>query len=170
MKIAFFINEKLQMEAKKTKEWKSLNLIMERMGSDLIVLYPKGEDNPLLPSHKKLSDLGNLKYAAIFNGKPFVFNMGEILYLESYYRKTSVMLKDGSMRIKARLNEEEQRLPKECFIRISRHNIVNMQHVRSVKGDEIEMVNGDVLYISHNRRKEFGKGYREFLKLNHILV
>jgi len=151
MKITFFIDEKLQMEVKKTKEWKSLNLIFERMGYDLIVLE-------------------NLKYAAFFNGKPFVFNMGEILYLESYYRKTSVMKKDGRMRIKATLNDEEQRLPKEWFIRISRHNIVNMQHVRSVKGEEVEMVNGDVLYISHNRRKEFGKGYRDFLKFNNILV
>ncbi len=151
MKITFFIDEKLQMEVKKTKEWKSLNLIFERMGYDMIIL-------------------GNLKYAAFFNGKPFVFNMGEILYLESYYRKTSVMIKDGRLRIKARLNDEEQRLPKEWFIRISRHNIVNMQHVRSVKGEEVEMVNGDVLYISHNRRKEFEKGYRDFLKFNDILV
>ncbi|MGC6175688.1 LytTR family transcriptional regulator DNA-binding domain-containing protein [Lacrimispora sp. 38-1] len=162
MKIAFLIDEKLQMEAEKTKEWKSLNLIFRQMGYDLIVLY--------LPFHKKLSDPENLKYAAFFNGKPFVFNMGEILYLESYYRKTSVMIKDGRMRIKARLNEEEQRLPKEWFIRISRHNIVNMHNVRSVKGDEVEMVNGDVLYISYNRRKEFGKGYRDFLRLNNILV
>lgn len=185
MKIAFFIDEKLQMEAKKTQEWiwgsnglkmdslsteKSLNLTFERLGYDLIVLYPKGEDNPLIPFHEKMSDLKNLKYAAFFNGRSFVFNMVEILYLESYYRKTSVMIRDGRMRIKARLNEEEERLPKEWFIRISRHNIVNMQHVRSVKGDEVEMINGDILYISHNRRREFGKGYRDFLKLNNILV
>nr|WP_314461361.1 LytTR family DNA-binding domain-containing protein [uncultured Clostridium sp.] len=155
MKIAFFIDEKLQLETKKTKEW---------------ICGNNGQANLLIPFHEKLYDLKKLKYAAFFNGKPFVFNLGEILYLESYYRKTSVMIKDGRMRIKARLNEEEERLPKEWFIRISRHNIVNMQHVKSVKGDEVEMANGDILYISHNRRKKFGKGYRDFLQLNNILV
>lgn len=135
-------------------------MIVEGTEYDLILLYPERQEKP-----NKL-----LKYAAFFNGKPFVFNMREILYLESYYRKTSIVIKNERMRIKARLNEEEGKLPKDWFVRISRHDIVNMQHIKAVKGDEIEMVNGDVLYIGHSRRKEFGRNYKAFLKLNNRLI
>lgn len=154
MKIAFFVDEKLQLEAKRTKEWICGNngLKIESFSTE------------------KRFNLEKLKYAAFFNGKQYVFNIREILYLESYYRKTSVMVKEGQIRIKARLNEEEEKLPNQWFIRISRHNIVNMHHVKSVKGDEVEMINGEVLYISHNRRKKFGNGYRDFLRSNNILV
>lgn len=147
MKIAFLIDQRVKM-------------IVEGTEYNMILLYPEKQENP-----NKL-----LKYAAFFNGKPYVFNMREILYLESYYRKTSIVLKNEKMRIKARLNEEEGKLPKEWFTRISRHDIVNMQHIKTVKGDEVEMANGDVLYISHSRRKEFSKNYRAYLTLNNRLI
>ncbi len=147
MKIALLIDQRLKM-------------IVEGTEYNMILLYSEMQEN----SNKLL------KYAAFFNGKPYIFNMKEILYLESYYRKTSIVIKNERMRIKARLNEEEGKFPKDWFTRISRHNIVNMQHIKTVKGDEIEMANGDVLYISHSRRKEFGKNYRAFLKLNDRLI
>lgn len=147
MKIALLIDQRLKM-------------IVEGTEYNMILLYPEMQEN----SNKLL------KYAAFFNGKPYIFNMKEILYLESYYRKTSIVIKNERMRIKARLNEEEGKFPKDWFTRISRHNIVNMQHIKTVKGDEIEMANGDVLYISHSRRKEFGKNYRAFLKFNDRLI
>ncbi|MBE5983514.1 LytTR family transcriptional regulator DNA-binding domain-containing protein [Lacrimispora sp. AGF001] len=147
MKIAFLIDQRVKM-------------IVEGTEYNMILLYPEKQENP-----NKL-----LKYTAFFNGKPYVFNMREILYLESYYRKTSIVLKNEKMRIKARLNEEEGKLPKDWFTRISRHDIINMQHIKTVKGDEVEMVNGDILYISHSRRKEFGKNYRAYLTLNDRLI
>jgi len=115
-------------------------------------------------------DLRHTKYITFFNGETFVFNISDIFYLESYYRKTSLMIKEGSLRINARLNDEEVKLPKDWFVRINRHNIVNMHHINSLKGDEVEMSNGEVLYISYGRKKEFEKCYRDFLKLNCILV
>jgi DNA-binding LytR/AlgR family response regulator len=147
-----------------------LNITADGMECDLILLYPKRHENPLNSDKKKIFNGKLLKYAAFFNGKPYVFNMREILYLQSYYRKTSIVVKEERMRIKARLNEEEGKLPKDWFIRISRHDIINMQHISTVKGDEVEMANGDILYISHSRKKEFIKCYGGFLKLNHILV
>lgn len=134
-------------------------LIDER--TDLIVLYPK---------NRSMADLEKMKYSAFFNGKFFAFMIREIYYLESYERKTSLMLKEGRIRIKARLNEEERKLPKEWFVRISRHNIINMHHVRSVIGEKVEIINGDILYVSHNRKKMFQKEYRIFLEFYNRLV
>lgn len=185
MKIACFVNEKQLLEAKKAEKWicgynglkvdyfsmeSRLNLAFERMGYDLIVLYSKRENHGLKQVDEKIFHLKQVKYLAFFNGKNFVFNIRDIFYLESYYRKTSVVMKDSSLRIRARLNEEEMKLPKDWFVRISRHNIVNMQHINSLKDDKVEMCNGKVLYVNYGRKKEFEKCYRNFLKLNCVLV
>ncbi|MDK2967483.1 MULTISPECIES: LytTR family DNA-binding domain-containing protein [Lacrimispora] len=129
--------------------------------TDLIVLYPK---------IRSMVNLEKMKYSAIFNGKFFALTIREIYYLESYDRKASLVLKEGRIRIKARLNEEERKLPKEWFVRISRHNIINMHHVRSVNDEKVEIINGDILYVSHNRKKMFQKEYRLFLEFYNRLV
>lgn len=185
MKIAFFLNEKQQLEAEKTQRSvcgnnslkvdyflmeEKLHLAFERMGYDVIVLYPTGkEDLPVL-IHEDILGLEQTKYMTFFNGKTCIYNLSDIFYLESYYRKTSVVIRTGKMRIKARLNEEENKLPKDWFIRINRHNIINMRFVKSVKDDEIEMRNGDVLYVNRGRKKKFEEHYKKFLKKNSKLV
>lgn len=121
----------------------------------MIVICPTGNIN-----------LHQTKYSVFFNGQSCILDIRDILYLESYYRKTSVVEGSGRMRIRARLNEEEEKLPKDRFFRINRHNIINMQYVRSVKGDAVEMQNGEILYVNGGRRKKFEKRYMEFLKEN----
>lgn len=185
MKIAFILNEKQQLEAKRTQRSvcgnnslkvdyflmeENLHLAFDRMGYDVIVLYPRGkEDLPAL-IHEDILGLKQTKYMTFFNGKTSIYNLVDILYLESYYRKTSVVIRTGKMRIKARLNEEEKKLPNDYFIRINRHNIINMQHVKSVTDDEIEMRNGEVLYVNRGRKKKFEEQYKKFLKTNFKLV
>lgn len=110
------------------------------------------------------------KYAVFFNGKSCVLDTQDIFFLESYYRKTSVVMVKGRIRIKARLDEEERKLPKDQFIRINRHNIINMQYVRNVKGEEIEMQNGELLYVNDGRKKNFRIKYRKFLKENNMIL
>ncbi|GLC81827.1 LytR/AlgR family response regulator transcription factor [Lacrimispora brassicae] len=113
-------------------------------------------------------NLRQTKYSVFFNGQSCILDIRDILYLESYYRKTSVVEGSGRMRIRARLDEEEEKLPKDRFVRINRHNIINMQYVRSVKGEAVEMQNGEILYVNGGRRKKFEKRYMEFLKENRM--
>ncbi len=114
--------------------------------------------------------LNQIKYAAFFNGQSCILDIRDIFFLESYYRKTSVVMTKGKIRIRARLDEEEKKLPDDQFVRINRHNIINMQYVRNVKGVKVEMQNGDVLYVNNGRKKEFNRRYREFLEENNILL
>ncbi|HBC99626.1 MAG TPA: hypothetical protein DC053_10110 [Lachnoclostridium sp.] len=146
-------NNRLQIDYFSIKEGRLFTL--ERALYDMIVISPKGNIT-----------LFQAKYSVYFNGQYCVLDITDILYLESYYRKTSVVAGSGSMRIRARLDEEEEKLPKDRFVRINRHNIINMQYVRSVKGDAVEMQNGEVLYVNSGRRKKFEKSYRDFLKEN----
>lgn len=169
MRIVFFTNEKqmpgleivcpgtwnnlLKVDCFSIKEGHFLTL--ECAVYDRIVIYPKDS-----------IDIHQTKYAVFFNGQSCILDVRDILYLESYYRKTSIVTGSGRMRIRARLDEEEEKLPKDRFVRINRHNIISMQYVRSVKGDAVEMQNGEILYVNGGRRKSFEKRYRDFLKNN----
>lgn len=119
---------------------------------------------------RKIVNLKQTKYIAAFNGYTYFFDLRDVLFLESYYRKTSVVTDQGRFRIRARLDEEEFKLPNERFVRINRHNIINMQYVRYVKGEQVRMINDDILYVNHSRRKKFIQRYREFLESNDMFV
>ena len=169
MRIAFFTNEKQTqgLEYVYPGTWNSrlkVDYFSIKEGHfttlgcsvyDMIVIYPKGN-----------SSLHPTKYPVFFSGQSAILDIRDILYLESYYRKTSVVAGSGRMRIRARLDEEEEKLPKDRFVRINRHNIINMHYVRSVRGEAVEMQNGEVLYVNDGRRKKFENRYREFLKEN----
>ncbi|WP_159441911.1 LytTR family DNA-binding domain-containing protein [Clostridium sp. Marseille-P2415] len=168
MKIVFYTNEKKLVESYFSME-DGLLPALERTACDMIVIYPKGET----VSSREIVRQANLirtKYTAFFNGQRCVLDTRDILFLESYYRKTSVVVKKGRIRIRARLDEEEKKFPNDQFIRINRHNIINMRYVRNVKGEAVEMQNGEVLYVNGGRKKKFEKKYRDFLKENCMLL
>jgi hypothetical protein len=153
---------------------------------DMIVIYPKGgrvscgeiirqvkmrgRSSVITLINGKTSHLKQTKYTVFFNGQSCVLDIRDILFLESYYRKTSVVVDEGRIRVRARLDEEEEKLPKDQFVRINRHNIINMQYVRNVKGEVIEMQNGEYLYVNDGRKKKFEKRYQEFLEVNFMLL
>ena len=157
---------------------------MERTVYDVIVVYPreeavfweklarrvnrKGRDHIVTLVNGKMAGWSQTKYTVFFNGQSCVLDTQDILFLESYYRKASVVVKRGRIRIRAKLNEEEGRLSGNQFIRINRHNIINMQYIRNVKGEAVEMQNGEVLYVSRGRKKKFRKVYGDFLEENHM--
>ncbi|WP_394525550.1 LytR/AlgR family response regulator transcription factor [Lacrimispora sp. JR3] len=185
MKIDFFSNEK-QLPGSKKEKNKRLLLALDCTAYDMIVIYSKGETvssgkvirqvkkrekcSVITLVNGKMSHLKQTKYRVFFNGQSFILDIQDIHFLESYYRKTSVVVDSGRIRIRARLDEEEEKLPKDQFVRINRHNIINMNYVRNVKGEAIEMQNGEYLYVNDGRKKKFEKRYREFLELNYMLL
>ena len=159
---------------------------LDRTVYDVILLYPcngkisfkdfirqvrtKVKSGIITLGNGKIVNLKQIKYIASFNGQTYFFDVRDILFLESYYRKTSVVTAQGKIRIRARLDEEEYKLPNEQFVRINQHNFINMQHIRYVKGDQVNMINGENLYVSKSRKKKFDKSYREFLELNEMFA
>ncbi len=150
---------------------------MEDTPYDLIVIYQKKKAvswREIAKWHRAGRKRGAspdiTKYTAYFNGRIRILDTRDILYLESYQRKTSVVVGRERLRIKAKLNEEEGKLPKDFFIRINRHNIINMQHIRNVEGETVEMGNGETLYINDGRRKIFERYYREFIEENSMIL
>lgn len=150
-----------------------LFLELERNSYDMVVIYPKERMiswKEIMKQIKTKEYESASKYIAPFNGQNHILDICDIQFFESYYRKTSVVLEEGRIRVRTRLDEEERRLPKEQFIRINRHNIINMSYIRSVKREEIQMQNGECLYINEGRKKKFERRYREFLESNYMLT
>lgn len=180
MKIAFFANDRVDYFFREESLFKAL----ERTAYDVIVIYPKketvcweevaktvnqaGKDRVVTLVNSEETGWDETKYTSFFNGHPRVCDVKDILFLESYKRKSSIVVRNNRLRIKARLDEEEKKLPEDQFVRISRHNIINMRHIKVVEGEALEMDNGEVLYISNGRKKKFHKRYGAFLKNNHM--
>ena len=136
---------------------------LKQKEKDSLIIYICGSKD----QWKKLS---RAKYTAVFNGQPIVYNMEDICFLESYDRKTSVVLGKKKIRVKARLDVEEQRLSNYHFARINQYNLINMLQISSMEGDEIHMANGEKLYLSSSRRKLFMEKYRQFTQENFSVV
>ncbi len=76
----------------------------------------------------------------------------EICYIRSRNKAVSVYTADGSYRITTSMKREEERLPKDRFVRISRDCLVNVGHIRRMEGREIILANGVRLPVSVRRR------------------
>lgn len=120
-------------------------------------------------SRESVLNVFQAKYTTVFNGKPSIWAMKDIYFLESYNRKTSVVMKEKKIRIKARLDVEEQKFPDDHFVRINQANLINMDHIGSMEGTDIYMENGEKLYLSSTRKKVFLGKYQRYIMEKHLL-
>lgn len=102
------------------------------------------------------------KFSASFNREVISLDMDDIFYFESYQRKTFVCTGKARYRIADRLDVVEKRLPEDRFLRIHQGYIVNLNHVRSVKNQELILTDGRSLEISFRRRREVSDRFRRY--------
>lgn len=91
----------------------------------------------------------------------------DILYFESEKRVIWIRLKDGSSRkFYNKLNNIEKQMKKEKvdFYRIHKSLLVNSQYIIRKAYNHVELINGIVLDISEERRKEFSKLYMKAIE------
>lgn len=177
MRVAFYSRERWKMEPQEALARTCYDMIViyseDKTGlcSEMIRQIKRNDRNSVITMEDNSADRQNgTKYTAFFNGQPCILDTGDIFFLESYHRKTSVVVEKERIRIRARLDEEEERLPEDSFVRINRHNIINMQYIRNVKGGLVEMQNGEVLYVNDGRKKMFEDKYQEFLRKNCLML
>lgn len=85
-----------------------------------------------------------------------------ILYIESQ-RKTQILLMvDGRRELHSTMQELEAQLP-ECFLRIQKSYIVNLNAISAVEKGCVLMDNGDLLSVSRSRLEEVKRRFEEVL-------
>lgn len=89
-----------------------------------------------------------------FDGRMIALQEEEIYYLFSVQKEVSVYDKDQSYRIGTNMKQEEERLPSASFFRIHRNCLVNLTHVKQMRGDFLVLRNGATLSVSSRRKKQ----------------
>ena len=87
----------------------------------------------------------------------------DILYLESRGKKVAIHTLKETIEIYAVLGELEQQLS-DSFYRCHRSYLVNMAYITEFDLDSITLNNGEQIYLTRKKHKEFAKTYMWYLQ------
>ena len=78
----------------------------------------------------------------------------DILYFQSAGRKINIVMKKEVRTFYGKLNEIEEKIPENLFLRIHKSYLVNKSYVKGFTYEWVKMLNGDVLNISKINRAD----------------
>lgn len=84
-----------------------------------------------------------------------IFAVSDIYYLEYQNRKILMVTKRGTYSLKGRITEIASHMMPYGFACPHKSFSVNLYYVKSIKGYDIHMVNGDLIPLSQKRSAEF---------------
>lgn len=83
-----------------------------------------------------------------------VVSVTDIAYIDVANHDLAYHLANGeTIIVRGTLSKTESSLDGTTFVRISNNCLANMAHIKEIKGTDIHMANGDVIYFSRSRRK-----------------
>lgn len=102
------------------------------------------------------------KIVAFQSKEVFILSFDEIIRIYAQDKSVYIKTKDNTYTTRLTIYEFESKADRRNFIRISRSEIVNLDYVKrldlSFTGTiAVELVNGDVSYVSRRKLKEFKK-------------
>ena len=80
-------------------------------------------------------------------------DVADVVYVESSRHRITVHTVDGVISFSGTLKEVEDQLASHSFFRSNSGYVLNLQHIKAIKGDDAVMSNGDILKISRSRKK-----------------
>lgn len=110
---------------------------------------------------------GNFYFQYKFQKNYYKVLIGDILYFESEKRIIWIYLENGSVRkFYDKLNNIEKKMKQEKvdFYRLHKSLLVNSRYIVRKAYDHVELINGKILDISEDRRKEIGALYIEAIE------
>lgn len=104
----------------------------------------------------------------IFESKQGTFRikLNDILYFESFDHYFKIATKSGDYEFKSTMAEIMEQISDSRFIQVHRSYIINYDNTSHIKYEEITMLNGDIIPISRDRRKEVRKIISEWERVN----
>lgn len=105
--------------------------------------------------------LGKKAVTLYSNRRPTTVCQRDIYYIMADGTQTVVFMKHTSCRSEKSLEQWEQELEREMFLRTHRSYIVNLGKIESI-GKEITLVSGEKILMSKRKRKEVESAYMEY--------
>lgn len=110
---------------------------------------------------------GNFYFQYQFKKSYYKILVNDIMYFESEKRVVKIYLKDGTIKkFYEKLNNIERRMKQEKvdFYRLHKSLLVNARYIVRKAYDHVELINGILLDISEDRRKELGALYVKLIE------
>ena len=99
-----------------------------------------------------------------FCKKQFRVSCGDILYFEKKGRQAVIHTIPENFKTNMTVSEIWKQLDERVFIQIHASYIINMEHLRSIEGDEAVMDNGDRILISRSHKQGIKEKHMEFVR------
>ena len=92
----------------------------------------------------------------VFESKQGTFRIkfNDILYFESFDHYFKIATKSGDYEFKSTISEIKEQISEARFVQVHRSYIINYDNTSHIKYEEITMLNGYVIPIGRDRRKE----------------
>ena len=114
----------------------------------------------LLKIDKKISR--NRRFAIRQNGNVFVEDYNNVIFCECRGHDVIVRCTDGEYSVYTSMRNIEENLPLS-FYRCHKSFIINMKFIKRIEKQELELMNGYVIYVSKARVKKLKQRYEEYL-------
>lgn len=114
---------------------------------------------------EQLSKLITLQQGKRFFRIPY----SEILYFETVDRKLRTVTTGKEYILDNKINEVDKMVAEKNFFRIHKSYLINLAYVKEYDQATVTMQNGDVVYMSRLRLKDFKESFRTYLKEEHKL-
>lgn len=99
-----------------------------------------------------------------FRRNQFRISYDDILYIEKKGRQAVIRTVTENFRANMTVNEIWEQLDSRVFIHIHVSYIINMEHLRSIEGDEAVMDNGERLLVARAHMQELKEKHMEFVR------
>lgn len=95
----------------------------------------------------------------VFENKQGAFRLkfDDILYFESFDHYFKIATKSGDYEFKSTMSEIKEQISEARFVQVHRSYIINYDNTSHINYEEITMLNGDIIPIGRDRRKEVRK-------------
>lgn len=91
------------------------------------------------------------------------FTIDEIYYFEYCYRKIIIYTQRGQFTFRGKITEVLNNMSQYGFATPHKSFVVNLHHVKSIKGYELTMMNGEVVPLSQKKSPMFRKQHSGYL-------
>ncbi|MCZ4245853.1 LytR/AlgR family response regulator transcription factor [Pedobacter punctiformis] len=115
----------------------------------------KAKDYLELKKSLSIQQVNNDRIFIKSEGKLIKILLNEILYIEAQGDYLKIVIPSATYTTQTTLKSMEEMLSLPNFFRIQRSFILNLEAVRSVNGNMVELVNGKSISIALNKKEEF---------------
>lgn len=114
----------------------------------------KAKDYLALKKSSSIQQVNNDRIFIKSEGKLIKILLNEILYIEAQGDYLKIVIPSATYTTQTTLKSMEEMLSLPIFFRIQRSFILNLEAVRSVNGNMVELVNGKSISIALNKKEE----------------